>query len=107
MVGPERKREAVRHVRRELEVSERRACTMIRKPRSTQRYRGQRRGSSESGTQRLRSERVNQVWSDDFVFDQTADGRRLNWLPIGNEFSRELVALEVERRMEAKDVTAS
>jgi putative transposase len=70
----------------------------------------QRLGSSESGTQRLRAERINQVWSDDFIFDQTEDGRRLKWLPICewlpicDEFSRELVALEVERRMEAKDV---
>ena len=44
------------------------------------------------------------MWSYDFVFDQTEDGRRLKWLPICDEFSRELVALEVERRMEAKDV---
>ena len=64
----------------------------------------QRLGSSVSGTQRLRAERVNQVWSYDFVFDQTEDGRRLEWLPICDEFSRELVALEVERRMESKDV---
>jgi len=64
----------------------------------------QRLRSSESGTQRLRAERVNQVWSYDFVFGQPEDGRRLKWLPICDEFSRELVALEVERRMEAKDV---
>jgi transposase InsO family protein len=44
------------------------------------------------------------VWSYDFVFDQTEDGRRLKWLPICDEFSRELVALEVERTMEAKHV---
>jgi putative transposase len=166
MAGPERKREAVLHVQHELAVSERRACTTIRQPRSTQRYRGrrhsrdaalaaelrrisaahpragyrmatallrragmeinakrvqrlwreeglkvprhqrkrQRLGSSEGGTQRLRAERVNHVWSYDFIFDQTEDGRRLKWLPICDEFSRELVALEVERRMEAKDV---
>ena len=166
MVGPARKREAVRHVEGVLEVSERRACRTTRQPRSTQRYRGRKRGrdavlaaelrrisaahpragyrmatallrragmeinakrvqrlwrqeglrvprrqrkrqrlgSSESGTQRLRAERVNHVWSYDFVFDQTEDGRRLKWLPICDEFSRELVALEVERRMEAKDV---
>jgi putative transposase len=61
-------------------------------------------GNSEGGTQRLAAERVNHVWSYDFVFDQTEDGRRLKWLPICDEFSRELVALEVERRMEAKDV---
>lgn len=64
----------------------------------------QRLGNSEGGTQRLQAERVNHVWSYDFVFDQTEDGRRLKWLPICDEFSRELVALEVERRMEAKDV---
>ncbi len=52
----------------------------------------------------LCAERVNHVWSYAFVFDQTEGGRRLKWLPIGDEFSRELVALEVERRMEAKDV---
>ncbi|MEO6753047.1 MAG: IS3 family transposase [Chthoniobacteraceae bacterium] len=61
-------------------------------------------GSSENGTQRRNAERVNHVWSYDFVMDQTEDGRRLKWLPICDEFSRELVALEVERRMEAKDV---
>ena len=61
-------------------------------------------GKSENGTQRLAAERVNHVWSYDFVFDQSEDGRRLKWLPICDEFSRELVALEVERRMEAKDV---
>ena len=49
----------------------------------------QRLGSSESGTQRLRAERINQVWSYDFIFDQTEDGRRLKWLPICDEFSRE------------------
>ena len=166
MVGPERKRQAVLHVRQELEVSERRACITIRQPRATQRYHGIKRGqdaslagelrrisaahpragyrratallrragleinakrvqrlwrqeglkvprrqrkrarlgSSENGTQRMSAERVNHVWSYDFVMDQTEDGRRLKWLPICDEFSRELVALEVERRMEAKDV---
>jgi transposase InsO family protein len=65
----------------------------------------QRLGQRENSSQRLAAERVNHVWSYDFVFAQTADGRRLKWLPICDEFSRELVALEVERRMEAKDVS--
>ncbi len=47
---------------------------------------------------------MNEVWSYDFVFDQTEDGRRLKWLPICDEFTRESLALEVERRMEAKDM---
>ena len=38
MVGPERKRQAVLHVCGVLEVNERRACTTVRQPRSTQRY---------------------------------------------------------------------
>jgi putative transposase len=38
MTGPARRREAVEQVRKVLEVSERRACRVIRQPRSTQRY---------------------------------------------------------------------
>ena len=61
-------------------------------------------GSSENSAQRRRATRVNEVWSYDFVFDQTEDGRRLKWLPICDEFSRESVALEVERRLDSRDV---
>lgn len=61
-------------------------------------------GSTEAGSQRQRATRINEVWCYDFVFDQTEDGRRLKWLPICDEFTRENVALEVERRMEAADV---
>ena len=61
-------------------------------------------GSSENSAQRLRATRVNEVWSYDFVLDQTEDGRRLKWLPICDEFSRESVALEVERRMDSGGV---
>lgn len=60
-------------------------------------------GSSENSAQRLRATHLNEVWSYDFVFDQTEDGRRLKWLPICDEFSRESVALEVEPRMESAD----
>ena len=54
--------------------------------------------------ERKRATRVNEVWICDFVFNQTEDGRRLKWLPICDEFSRESVPLEVERRMESADV---
>lgn len=40
MVGLERKRQAVCHVRHALEVGERRACVTIEQPRSRQRYEG-------------------------------------------------------------------
>ena len=61
-------------------------------------------GSTEAGSQRQRATQINEVWCYDFVFDQTQDGRRLKWLPICDEFTRESIALEVERRMEAADV---
>lgn len=64
----------------------------------------QRLGGTEAGSQRRRATRMNEVWCYDFVFDQTEDGRRLKWLPICDEFTRENVALEVERNMKATDV---
>ena len=63
-----------------------------------------RRGSSAQGSQLLRAVRPDHVWSYDFVFDETEDGKRLKWLPICDEFTRESVALEVERHMTAQDV---
>lgn len=61
-------------------------------------------GNSENGTQRLQAERINHVWSYDFVFDQTESGGRLKWLPVLDEFTRECLALEVERSMTSGDV---
>ena len=166
MVSPARKREAVAHLERKLQVSQRRACKVIQQPRSTQRYastrsakdaklaaelrryamkhprrgyrmataqlrrqgmrvnrkrvarvwrqeglrvpqrqhRRRRLGHRGNSTQRRSATRMNEVWSYDFVFDQTEDGKRLKWLAICDEFTRESVALEVERRMDAKDV---
>lgn len=154
------------HLQSTYEVSERRACKVVKQPRSTQRYEckkpktdaplitavrrmaceepragyrtvtkllrreGMRinekrvhriwkleglkvpakssqkrpRGTSEGSTQKMRTKRLNQVWSYDFVFDQTADGRRLKWLPILDEYTRELLSLEVERSIKAEDV---
>jgi hypothetical protein len=54
MVGPARKREAVAHVEAVLEVSQRRACTTIRQPRSTQRYRGRKRSKDAALAAELR-----------------------------------------------------
>ena len=41
MVGPARKREAVGHLQRELELSQRRACKVVGQPRATQRHASQ------------------------------------------------------------------
>jgi putative transposase len=63
-----------------------------------------RRGNTGNGSQLLRASRPDQMWSYDFVFDETEGGRRLKWLPICDEFTRESVALEVEHNMTAQDV---
>ena len=44
------------------------------------------------------------VWSYDFVMDQTEDGRRLKMLPVVDEFTRECLEIEVARHLTAQDV---
>lgn len=61
-------------------------------------------GSSAKGVVRRRAERVNQVWCYDSVKDQTTDGRPLQYLPIEDEFTRESLALQVERSITAADM---
>ena len=46
---------------------------------------------------RLRSEYRNHVWSYDFVHERTHDGRTLRILTVIDEYSRECLALRVER----------
>jgi transposase InsO family protein len=72
--------------------------TKVRKRRSL--------GSRNHGASRLNAERRNHVWSYDFIFDQTSDGRRLKWLPLVDEFTKENLTLEVDRRLESGDVIA-
>ena len=36
----------------------------------------------------------NDVWTWDFIFDRTSDGRSLKWLSIVDEYTRECLALE-------------
>lgn len=61
-------------------------------------------GSSENGIVLRRPERKNHVWSYDFVFDRTEDGRQLKFLPILDEYTREDLALEVDRSITGEDV---
>lgn len=44
------------------------------------------------------------VWSYDFVMDATDDGRRLKILTLVDEYTREGLAIEVRRKMNAQDV---
>lgn len=53
----------------------------------------------------LRPLAANQVWSMDFVFDRTAEGRVLKCLTIVDDATHEAVAIEVERAISGRDVT--
>ena len=56
-------------------------------------------------TQWLHSaEHPHHVWSYDFVHDQTIDGRSLKCLTVVDEFTREGLAVRVNRSMTAVDV---
>ena len=164
-MSPARRREAVEHVQKSCDVSQRRACRTLNQPLSTQRYqpsvkedepalltrilelvcefprygyrqitrllRGEgwrvnakriyrlwhqeglkvpqkkvkrrRLGSSRGGITRRRAERRNHVWSVDFIFDRTTNGRSLKILVVLDEYTRECLALEVGRRFTSED----
>jgi putative transposase len=53
---------------------------------------------------RLRPEYRNHVWSYDFVHCRTDDGKAFRTLNILDEFSRECLAIKVERRLNANSV---
>ena len=71
-----------------------------RKPRKRRRV-----GSSENACHRRRAEGKDHVWCWDFVHDRTADGRALKWLSVVDEYTRECLALEVGRGLNARRVT--
>lgn len=47
---------------------------------------------------------ANQVWSMDFVFDRTAEGRVIKCLTIVDDATHEAVAIEVERAISGQGV---
>ena len=53
---------------------------------------------------RLRPEHPNHVWAYDFVEDRTHDGRKYRMLNIVDEFSREALAIRIDRRLRSTDV---
>jgi transposase InsO family protein len=67
----------------------------------TKRRKRRRLGDSSLSAERLRAECPNHVWALDFEFDQTADGRRLKLLNVVDEYTREALATEAQRRITA------
>jgi transposase InsO family protein len=53
---------------------------------------------------RLRPEYPNHVWSYDFVEDRTHDGRKYRMLNVIDEFTRECLAIRINRKLKSADV---
>lgn len=53
---------------------------------------------------RLRPERPNHVWSYDFVEDRTHDGRKFRMLNVIDGFTRECLAIRIDRKLKSTDV---
>ena len=63
-----------------------------------------RRRSQHSGSVPQEATHPNHVWTYDFVFDTTSDSRTLKFLTLVDEFTRECLAIKVERRLPATAV---
>ena len=61
-------------------------------------------GDSANSCVQHRAEFMNHVWTYDFLFDRTEDGRQVKVLAIVDEFTRECLATHVARSIKAKDV---
>ena len=74
----------------------------LRVPRKVRKRR--RLGSSAGGITRHQALRIDQVWTYDFVKDQTAEGRPIKILTVVDEFTRECLACEVARSITGRGV---
>jgi transposase InsO family protein len=63
-------------------------------------------GSSENACFVKKAEFINHVWTYDFIEDGTEDGRRLKFLTVLDEYTRESPSIEVARSIRAEDVIA-
>jgi transposase InsO family protein len=61
-------------------------------------------GTSANACHRRRAEHRDHVWCWDFIFDRTTSGSQLKWLSIEDEYTRESLALKVDRSITSEDV---
>jgi transposase InsO family protein len=71
-------------------------------PRKTHKKR--RLGHSGNSCARRRAEHPDHVWTWDFIHDRTASSQPLKWFAITDEYTRECLALEVDRGITAEGV---
>ncbi len=63
-------------------------------------------GTSTAPSARLAAQRPDHVWALDYQFDATSDGRRIKLLNIVDEFTREALAIAVDRSIDADATVA-
>jgi putative transposase len=57
-----------------------------------------------NATKRLRASKPNEVWSWDFVYDQTANGQSMRILSVVDEYTRQCFSIRPRRSYRATDV---
>lgn len=71
---------------------------------ASKRHKKRRMGHGENGILRRRAEHKDHVWSVDFIHDTDERDRPLKWLSVVDEYTRECLALEVDRSIRSVDV---
>jgi transposase InsO family protein len=61
-------------------------------------------GQDKNGCHLEPSRGKDDVWTWDFIFDRTSDGRSLKWLSLIDEYTRECLSLEARRSMTAEEI---
>ena len=61
-------------------------------------------GQDKNGCHLEPSRGKDDVWTWDFIFDRTGDGRSLKWLSLIDEYTRECLPLEARRGMTALEI---
>jgi len=74
----------------------------LKVPRKTVKKR--RLGHDGNSCLRRKAEHKDHVWTWDFIHDRTAAGRPLKWFAITDEYTRECLALEVDRSITAERI---
>jgi transposase InsO family protein len=61
-------------------------------------------GCGQNACDRRRAQHPDQVWSFDFCFDRTCDGRPLKIFSVLDEFTRRCLTIEVDRHLTGPDI---
>jgi len=61
-------------------------------------------GHSAQGCAKRRAKGPNDVWTYDFLFDATLDGKSLKLMPVVDEFTRQVLSIMVARSINAEEV---